>query len=227
MILITIAWLSVAAGSAQPASPSAALLEATRWYTGVAGRVDDARAKDLLEAAVAEGDPLARMWMARVLSRGRMGFPQDADRARAIGAELIGDVRRLAADGVLEAVFLMGTAFDERLGEPEDPVEAIAWFRRAADRGHVLAQHNVGNAYAAGRGVAKSEAAAVEWWLKAAGQGDAIPQLRLGDAYEHGRGVAVDLAEARKWYGESAGRGNAAARAALVRLGGQDVDLYR
>jgi TPR repeat protein len=206
-------------GAAQPAAPPD-LLEATRWYTGVVGRVDDARAKSLLEKASATGDPLARMWVARCLSRGRMGFPADADRARAMAAGLITDVRRLAVEGVVEAVFLMGTAYDEALGVPEDPAMALTWFRRAAAEGHVLAQHNIGNAYAAGRGLPKDESAAVEWWLKAAGQGDAIPQLRLGEAYEQGKGVERDLAQARRWYADAARRGNAAARAALARLGG-------
>lgn len=218
--IVALVWFVMVGGTVQPASPSLELLEATRWYTGVAGQVDDAKAKGLLETAAAAGDPLARMWVARCLSRGRMGFSQDADRARAIGATLMGDVRRLATEGVLEAEFLMGTAHDEGLGVAEDPAEALTWFRRAADRGHVLAQHNVGNAYAAGRGVAKDDAEAVEWWLKAARQGDTIPQLRLGEAYEHGRGVTADLTEARRWYGDAARRGNAAARAALARLAG-------
>ncbi|MGQ0735235.1 MAG: tetratricopeptide repeat protein, partial [Acidobacteriota bacterium] len=205
------------AAAAQP-PPSADLIEATRWYTGVAGRVDDGKAKELLERAAASGDPLARMWVARCLSRGRMGFAQDAGRARAMAAALVGDVQSLAIQGVLEAVFLMGTANDEALGVAENPVAAAGWFRRAAERGHVLAQHNLGNAYASGRGVEKDDEAAVEWWLKAARQGDTIPQLRLGEAYEQGRGVVRDLAEARRWYAEAAGRGNAAAHAALERL---------
>lgn len=205
--------------AAQPATP-ADLIEATRWYTGVAGRVDDGRARLLLERAAASGDTLARMWVARCYSRGRMGYPRDADRARTLAAAVIDDVRRRAAAGELEAIFLMGTAYDEGLGVAEDPSTAVTWFRRAADAQHVLAEHNLANAYAAGRGVAKDEAAAVHWWIRAATQGDAIPQLRLGEAYEHGRGVARDLGEARRWYRDAASRGNAAARDALVRLGG-------
>lgn len=211
--------LSAAGGAAQPAA-SADLLEATRWYTGVAGRVDDARAKALLETAAATGDPLARMWVARCLSRGRMGFAADADRARAMASSLIDGVRRLADEGVGEAVFLVGSAYDEGLGVAEDPAIAVSWYRRAADEEHVLAQHNLGNAYAAGRGVERDEAAAVAWWLRAARQGDAITQLRLGESYERGRGVARDLTEARRWYADAAARGNPAAQAALVRLGG-------
>lgn len=215
-----LAALTAAASAAAQPQPSSHLLEAVRWYTGVAGRVDDERASALLERAVKTGDPLARMWVARCLSRGRMGMMRDETRARALAATVIADVRAGADAGVVEAVFLMGTAYDEGLGVAEDPAEAAVWFRRAAERGHVLAQHNLGNAYAAGRGIAQDDRLAVAWWLKAAAEGDAIPQLRLGEAYELGRGVERDEAQARRWYRDAAGRGNAAAAAALARLGG-------
>lgn len=208
------------------AQPSPVLLEAIEWYTGVAGRVDDARAQTLLLEAVNSDDPLARMWLARCYSRGRMGFVADVPKARALAAAEIATVEKLAAAGVLEAIFLMSTAFDEGLGRPEDPALAAVWVRRAAERGHTLAQHNLGNAHAAGRGVEQSDRLAVEWWLKAAAAGDAIPQLRLGEAYEAGRGVARDLAAARHWYGEAARRGNAAAQKARERLAPQAASDY-
>lgn len=212
--------LLVAACSPAPAEPDPTLLEAVDWYTGVAGTVDDARARELLEDAIADGGPLERMWLARVHSTGRMGFPRDEERARAIAAEVIHEVERAAEAGVLEAVFLMGTAWDEGLGKPVDPAQAAAWHRRAGERGHVLGAHNIGNQYAAGRGVEEDHALAAEWWLRAAERGDAITQLRLGEAYEAGRGVERDLERAREWYGRAAAAGNAQAREALERLGG-------
>ena len=210
----------LAACSPAPAEPDPALVEAIDWYTGVAGTVDDARARDLLEQAVDRGGVLSLMWLARVHSTGRMGFPRDEERARSIAAAVIAEVERAAEAGVLEAVFLMGTAYDEGLGKPVDPVEAAAWHRRAAERGHVLGAHNLGNQYAAGRGVEEDHALAAEWWLSAAERGDAITQLRLGEAYEAGRGVPLDLERAREWYGRAATAGNAQAREALERLGG-------
>ena len=212
--------LLAVACSPAPAQPDPALLEAVDWYTGVAGTVDDVRARELLEQAVERGGPLARMWLARVHSTGRMGFPRDEERARTIAAEIIAKVERSAEAGVLEAVFLMGTAYDEGLGKPVDPVWAAAWHRRAAERGHVLGAHNLGNQYAAGRGVPEDHALAAEWWLRAAERGDAITQLRLGQAYEAGRGVPLDPERAREWYGRAAAAGNAQAREALERLGG-------
>ncbi len=198
----------------------ARLVEAIGWYTGVAGRVDDPKARALIDAAAADGDVLARMWVARAYSRGRLGYPRDEAKARAIALLLVDAVRRQAELGSTEAVFLMGTANDEALGVAEDPANAFAWFQKAAAAGHTLAEHNLGNAYAAGRGVTQDLAAAVTWWTKAALKGDAVPQLRLGEAYEQGKGVVVDLAEAKRWYAAAAGRGNAAATAALLKLAG-------
>ena len=209
----------LASAQAPAAQPSPELTEAIALYTGTAGRVDDARAHTLLLEAVRRDDPLARMWLARCYSRGRMGFAADPAKARALAGAEIAAIEKLAEAGVLEAVFLMATAFDEGLGRSEDPTISGEWLRRAAARGHTLAQHNLGNAHAAGRGVPQSDRLAVEWWLKAASAGDAIPQLRLGEAYEAGRGVTRDLDAARRWYGEAARRGNAAARKALDRLG--------
>lgn len=220
MALVVAASAAPAGRIVQPAPPAAdpRLVEAIGWYTGTRGLVDDAKARLLIETAAFEGNVLARMWLARLYSRGRAGYPRDEARARAIAEPLVDAVRRQATAGTIEAMFLMGTAFDEGLGVAEDAAVAAAWFARGAAAGHTLAEHNLGNAYAAGRGVAADPALAVQWWLKAATKGDAVPQLRLGEAYEAGRGVTRSLDEARRWYGEAATRGNAAAAAALKRL---------
>lgn len=208
-----------APATAQPAVDPR-VQEAIGWYTGTTGRVDEPRARTLIESAATSGDVLGRMWLARAYSRGRMAYPRDEARAKAIADPLIDAVRRQAGLGVTEAVFLMGTAYDEGLGVVEDPAVALEWFQKAAASGHTLAEHNIGNAFAAGRGVAADPAAAVAWWLKAAAKGDAVPQFRLGEAYEAGRGAPKDLAAARRWYADAASRGHAAAKAALERLGG-------
>ncbi len=196
------------------------LVDAIGWYTGTAGKVDDPRARVLVEAAARDGDVLGRMWLARAYSRGRMGLPRDEARAKAMAAIVLDAVRRQADRGSAEAQFLVGTALDEGLGVPEDPAAALEWFRRAAAQDHTLAQHNLGNAFAAGRGVTADAAEAVRWWLKAGEKGDAVVQLRLGESYERGTGVPRDPAQARRWYTDAAGRGNAQAKAALERLGG-------
>lgn len=219
--LLCVLFAVASAAQAQPRQDPR-VLEAVTWYTGTAGRVDDPKARALIEAAATDGDVLARMWIARAWSRGRLGYTRDEVRARAIAEQLIGAVQRQAALGVVEAQFLMGTAFDEGLGVAEDPAVALGWFHKAAAAGHTLAEHNIGNAHAAGRGVPADPAAAVTWWTRAALKGDAVPQLRLGEAFEQGKGVAADRVQARRWYADAAGRGNVAAKAALERLGSPD-----
>lgn len=206
------------AGVAQEVEPHPALTEALAWYTGVAGAVDDERARTLLLEAAADGGVLARMWMARVHSRGRMGFPADRALAESTADSVFPEIRRLADEGVVEAVFLMGTAYDEGLGVEEDPQQAVVWHRRAALAGHVLGSHNLGNQYAAGRGVPQDPAEAVRWWLPAGEAGDAVVQLRLGEAYEAGRGVEADVETALRWYRDAAARGNVQAAEAVERL---------
>lgn len=197
------------------------LLEAIDLYTGVAGLVDDARARELIWAVAEETEsPLSRMWVARARSRGRMGVERDTVAARAEATEVIEDIARLAEAGEPEAIFLMGTAYDEGLGRAIDYPTALTWYERAGQMGHVLAQHNAGNMHAAGRGTPPDAARAVDWWRRAADRGDAITQLRLGEAYEEGRGVTPDLGEALAWYRKAAQAGNAAAAEAVDRLTG-------
>ena len=205
--------------SDEAAGPDPRLLQAIDHYTGVAGRVDDDRAREvILQVAAETGSPLSRMWVARAASRGRLGVERDTVLARSLAAQVIDEVYALAQAGEVEAVFLMGTAFDEGLGRPIDYEEAVRWYRRAAEEGHVLAQHNLGNVYAAGRGIEQDFALAVRWWTPPAERGDAITQLRLGEAYEAGRGVEADTAAALAWFERAAALGNAAAAEAAARL---------
>ena len=206
-----------AASSAQALDPK--LDEAVRWYTGVAGHVDDERAAQLLVEAAEDHDALSVMWLARVHSTGRMGFPEDPDHAKEIASGVIDQVEALAAQGEVEALFLMGTAYAEGLGVDPDPEVAAVWYRRAGRQGHVLAQHNLGNIHFSGTGVPKSDSLAVVWWTRAAEQGDAIPARRLGIMYESGLGVEADMESAIRWYHEAARRGDGPAAEALERLG--------
>lgn len=210
-----------AGGERTQADPVDPLLkQSIGFYTGSGGLVDDARAKELLLEAAADGDALSTMWLSRCYSRGRMNFERDQARARRIATGVIDVVRRLAEDGVTEAAFLMGTAYAEGLGVEADRDAAFDWYFRAADLGSALAAHNLGNAYREGDGMPRDLEAAAHWYRRAAELGDALTMLWLGQMYERGEGVPRDLDQARHWYRESAARGRADARAALEKLGG-------
>lgn len=216
--LCAIACLVLLLGCAGTDSSSAILSESIKWYTGEMGVVDDDRARLLLASAVETGDPLARMWLARVYSTGRMTFAADKAKAISTAESVITEIEILANKGDTEAMFLMGTAFAEGLAKPVDAQLAAAWYLKAAQNGNTLAIHNMGNVYASGTGVLQSDEQAVKWWREAAEKGDAIPQLQLGTMYEEGRGVERDVDQAMNWYSQSASRGNQAAAAALKRL---------
>ena len=102
-IVIAIASLGLSARPLIAQTSTAAdlrLLEAIDLYTGVAGHLDDAGAGELLLAAAGdEDDALTQMWIARVHSRGRMGFERNETRAREIAGRVITSVRSLAARG--------------------------------------------------------------------------------------------------------------------------------
>ena len=205
-------------GAQEPDAVHPQLAQAVGYYTGTIGEVDDPRAHDLLLEAVADDDVLARMWLARCYSRGRMRFDRDEAGARELAATVIEEVRSLAERGSPEASFLMGTAFDEALGVDGDAARATAWYHRAAQLGNVLAQHNLGNKYRGGDGVVQDAGIAAFWYRQAATQGDALPAFWLGQMYEQGEGVPVSREEALHWYGDAARRGNVRAQEALARL---------
>jgi TPR repeat protein len=203
-------------------SPQAQLQESIRWYTGESGRVDDSRARRLLEQSAEDGNALSVMWLSRVYSTGRMTFSADKPRALRLADSVIGDIEMMANQGDSEAMLLMGTAFAEGLGKEVNPELAVSWYRKAAEKNNTLALHNLGNVYASGTGVPQNDELAAQWWLRAANKGDAIPALRLGTVYEQGKGIDKDIDKAIYWYTESARRGNRAAAAALERLSGQN-----
>ena len=196
------------------------LREAIGFYTGMGGLVDDQRARELLLEAVADGDALSQMWLARCYSRGRMFFERDEARADEIAGGVIDEVRRLAQSNHPEAAFLMGSAHAEGYGLEVDQELSFAWYYRAANLGNALAAHNLGNALREGGGLPQDSNLAAYWYHRAAEKGDALPQFWLGEMYERGEGVEQDREQALYWYRQSASRGRADAKAALERLGG-------
>ncbi len=190
----------------------AMLQEAIGWYAPQNGQTDYARARRLFAQAAQSGQPLAVMWLARSYVAGRVGFAKDVERAQELARRVIQEIRRLARNGDREALFLLGSAYNDGLAVTQDDEQAVSWYRKAADQGHRTAQLNLGWMYENGRGVAQSDREAVKWYRMAADQGYAAAQNNLGLAYQNGRGVAQSDREAVKWYRKAADQGYAAAQ---------------
>jgi len=123
--------------------------------------------------------------------------------------------KREADAGDAECQVLVGYLFQEGLGVPENPTEAIRLFRLAAKRGLAVAQFRLGITYASGLGVPSNYAEAARWYQMAAAQGDLIGEYLFAMALAEGRGIDKDWARAIELLRHAADRGYPLAQVAL------------
>jgi hypothetical protein len=108
-------------------------------------------------------------------------------------------LKRLATEGSKGAQVLIGAAYADGDGVPQDDREAVRWYRMAAEGGYETAQAILGKCYATGTGVPQNYADAVRWSRKAAEHGEVAAQGLLGVCYLLGRGVPKNYSEAYVW----------------------------
>ena len=116
-------------------------------------------------------------------------------------------VRARAEQGDAEALNVLGNAFSQGQGVPQDLTEAVRLYALAAERGHAPAHFNLGMAYELGRGVAADLAVAFSHYRKAAEAGFAPAQFNVGNMYGNGIGVRQDFFEAALWFRHGAEAG--------------------
>ncbi len=128
------------------------------------------------------------------------GTEQDPSQDQTQTADAVEAVRLAAEQGDAEQQFVLGVAYVEGLGVPQDETEALRWFRLAAEQGFAAAQNDLGIMYGTGRGVPQDETEAVRWYRLAAEQGFAAAQYNLGAQYGNGQGVPQDYVAAHMWF---------------------------
>jgi TPR repeat protein len=187
-------------------------------HAGVGGKLDPAEARRLFAEAAQEGDPVARLWMGRLLWQGMLGFPKDRDKAREIAsAKVIEETERLTKAGDAQAAFALAAALFEGLTGLDGRVaRALELFRQAAEAGHPGAAYNLGYILAKGLGAKADAVEAFQWYLQAARAGHPKAMFKLGRALNGGYGAPKDRAQALDWFREAARRGHAGA---MFRLG--------
>lgn len=79
----------------------------------------------------------------------------------------------LAVDGDVVTQYGLGRKFDLGEGSPQDPSEAVRWYRSAAEQGHGGAQCVLGSKYARGQIVDQDFVESYKWVLLAEAAGDA------------------------------------------------------
>ena len=136
---------------------------------------------------------------------------------------------RLLAEwvGVAQKQHVLGDAYYEGTGEPQDYDEALKWYLLAADQGLAESQYMLGIMHDQGNGVPQDYVNAVSWYRKAADQAYAPAQLELGNNYADGEGVPQNFSEAYVWFSLAASAGLEQARemrdASASKLSKEDI----
>ena len=101
-------------------------------------------------------------------------------------AQAIDSLRPLAADGNIEAQYVLGTILETAPPPFRDLQAANGWYLRAAESGNAAAQNNLGAMYYDGRGALRNPIEAARWYKLAADQGQAVAQTNLAPvSYTH------------------------------------------
>ncbi len=190
-------------------APIDSLQRALDLYSGVGGKVDEAKAREDLLALAAQGDVLASSWLAWFQWWGRCGFPKDTVVASQVAEAHSAKLRDLAEKGDPGAMFLFGAALDQGMGIAADPAAALDWVTRAAQAGQTIAMNYLGWMCVEGRGTEKDATNAVAWFAKAAEAGDTGAMHNYGWMLANGSGVAKDEAAALDWFKRAAEAGSA------------------
>ena len=180
--------------------PLAAMTVAQLYERGVLPDRGVADAVPFYELAAAAGVAEAQLALGTLLTDGAPGLEPEPGR----GARWF---RKAAEQGVTEAAFELGWAFENGLGVPRDPITAARWYSRAIDEGSVNAINNLGYLYANGTGVPRDEERAVELYRQAASLGVSAAMANLGWMLENGIGTPQDVYEAVRWYDQAAQAG--------------------
>ena len=179
---------------------SGALALDARDADAAAKRKDYATAFRIRAEILSDADPVNMRELALYHFWGH-GTPKNLAKA----AELMA---RAAGLGEREAIFNLGTFYEDGLGVARDEDEAWRLYLRSADLGVPDAQNNVGLWYAEGRHVRRDPVKARDWLQRAAAGKNPEAMMNLGNYYEWGTFGAPDMAAGRRYYGMAARLGH-------------------
>ncbi|MCY4232590.1 MAG: tetratricopeptide repeat protein [Bacteroidetes bacterium] len=86
-------------------------------------------------------------------------------------AQNIEQLKEKAEQGDPEAQNLLGNAYYDGIGVPENYAQAVYWYRKASMQGHAQAQWNIGHSYFLGEGVPEDLGWAYSWFILAKATG--------------------------------------------------------
>lgn len=187
--------------SIEPASRTL-VRHAINLYLGTRTNAAWFAATNLFEAAAAQGDPVAAVWIAQLKRLGHCGYAHDANAT--VGPNVIAAVRQQAKGTDALASCALGIAYHLGIGVDKDSKKAAGSFRYAAHLDDVYATYMLAVLHAHGIGVEESKAQMIEYLKQAVQQDCAKAMLTLGLKYEDGDGVTRNLTKAIEYYQRAA-----------------------
>jgi len=111
---------------------------------------------------------------------------------------------RMAAEkGNSTAAYKLGEAYEEGIGVPKDPVQALHWYRRAAEQGDKHAELRIGYFYQKGIAVSRDPVAAVQWYRLSAAKNNIWAYHMLAFMLADGEGLLKDQKLAKAYLEKS------------------------
>ena len=106
---------------------------------------------------------------------------------------------KLAQQGHVDAMFMLGKCFENGLGTNEDLEEAFMWYNEAAQKGHLSSQFKVALMTLHGNGTAQDTAKFHKLIQPLVKQNHGNAQFWLGTRYFFGDGVKQNYAQAERY----------------------------
>ena len=103
--------------------------------------------------------------------------------------------RKSAEAGCADAMFKMGSAYEEGSIMEKNYESSQEWYQKAADAGHATAMYILGESY-----METDPETAIVWYQKAANAGNTDAMEVLGDIYQEGIYVQQDIMLGSDWY---------------------------
>jgi len=110
----------------------------------------------------------------------------------------IDESRAMAEQGSAEDQYHLGLRYEQAM--PQDPREAVHWYRLAATKRHGDALYRLCVLSDIGRGLPQDFHEALRWCRLAADQGHKQAMFTIGTYYDKARAVSRDVVQAHRWY---------------------------
>jgi len=180
---------------------------------GLQGSIDERGAQTSFRAAAETGDPVARVWLARLQREGACSFARDPSAARSLRRDDLTTMEARAGQGERDATLVFGFALIDGVGVETNRERGATFLEQAARLGDTVAMNCLGWLKDASDPVL-----AVGWYRQGADGGNAMAMANLASCYWRGHGVAKDEMTAADWYRRAADRGSSLAMNSLGSL---------